>query len=514
MMPEVGGRVGAWMAWAVGVVMRVWVWAVVAAFLAMGQQALAETRVALVVGNSAYSSAPALSNPLNDARDMSAALKAAGFTVVEALDADRRKFDGALRAFADQLGKADVAVFFYAGHGIQVGQQNYLVPVDAKLERERDLEFEAVQLDFVMRQLEIDREGKTTIVFLDACRDNPFARNLARSMGTRGTSVGRGLAAAATGLGTFIAYSTQPGNVALDGDGRNSPFTSALVRHMGDKGRNLPATLIEVRKDVVAATGGKQVPWDHSAMTGEFFFTGGASSPSPGTIAAAPKGTDVDVAALQERLRKLEDEAKKREMAAAKPALPVNVGPRVRINSKPVATMTIAENTRIDGIKIREGRQPSPSACRDACEAEPDCAGFQHGRRMPVMGMCQLFARIDAQSEDQAWRSGVRPDAVPQGPEVAEPVASRKIAAKIGVPMSRKEQGFEIYEGVSVMGDQIKMSSADSPSGCRAVCRNTPGCAAAVYNDFFKGKNVACQVYGEINSVMKTPSSIIMVRGD
>ena len=498
--------------------MRVWLMALVAALLALGlSDARAETRVALVVGNSGYQSAPPLTNPINDARDMSAALKAAGFTVVEALDADRSKFDGALRAFADHLGKADVAVFFYAGHGMQVGQQNYLIPVDAKLERERDLEFEAVQLDFVLRQLEIDREGKTTIIFLDACRDNPFARNLARSMGTRGTSVGRGLAAAATGLGTFIAYSTQPGNVALDGDGRNSPFTSALVRHIGDKGRNLPATLIEVRKDVVGATGGKQVPWDHSAMTGEFFFAGGAAGASQGSIAVAPNGTEVDVAALQERLRKLEDDAKKRDAAAAaKPAPPTlpPVIPPVISRAKPAATMTIAENIRIDGIKIREERQPNPAACRDACEAEPDCAGFQHGRRSPVMGQCQLYARVDARYEDQSWRSGVRPDALPQPPEGMDPLASRKIAAKIGMPMTRKEQGFEIYERVSVMGEQIKMSSADSPAGCRAVCRNTPGCAAATYNDFFRGKNVACQVYREINSVMKTPSSMIMVRGE
>jgi uncharacterized caspase-like protein len=494
--------------------MRVLLMAVVAVFVTLGVcEVRAETRVALVVGNSAYQAAPALANPLNDARDMSAALKAAGFTVVEALDADRRKFDGALRAFADQLGKADVAVFFYAGHGMQVGQQNYLIPVDAKLERERDLEFEAVQLDFVLRQLEIDREGKTTIVFLDACRDNPFARNLARSMGTRGTSVGRGLAAAATGLGTFIAYSTQPGNVALDGDGRNSPFTSALVRHMADKGRNLPATLIEVRKDVVGATGGKQVPWDHSAMTGEFFFTGEAAGVSQGSIAVAPNGTAVDVAALQERLRKLEDDAKKRDAAGAAKSV-ATVVPPVTPKGRTSATMTIAENVRIDGIKIKEERQPNPAACRDACEADPDCAGFQHGRRNPVMGQCQLYARIDARYEDQNWRSGVRPDALPQTPEGVDLGASRKIAAKIGMPVSRKEQGFEIYDGVAVMGDQIKMSDADSPAGCRAVCRNTPGCAAATYNDFFRGKNVACQVYREINSVMKTPSSMIMVRGE
>ena len=285
--------------------------------------ALAEKRVALVVGNSAYQSTTPLANPLNDARDMAVALKSVGFEVVEALDADRRKLDGALRAFTDKLANADVALFFYAGHGLQVGAQNYLVPIDAKLERERDLEFETVKLEFVLRQMEIDREGKTTIVILDACRDNPLTRNLARTMGTRSTAIGRGLAAASTGLGTFIAYSTQPGNVALDGEGRNSPFTSALVKHMGDRGHNLPATMIEVRKEVVAATGGAQVPWDHSALTGDFFFAPGAAAPATGTVASAPAGTSADVAALQERLRKLEEEARRREAATAPVAPPI-----------------------------------------------------------------------------------------------------------------------------------------------------------------------------------------------
>src|SRR6478609_3463937 len=153
-------------------------WVAVSLLSGMSPAALADKRVALVVGNSAYRSTTPLANPLNDARDMGAALKSVGFEVVEALDADRRKLDGALRAFTDKLAGADVALFFYAGHGLQVGAQNYLVPVDAKLERERDHEFEAVKLEFVLRQMEIDREGKTTIVILDACRDNPLSRNL------------------------------------------------------------------------------------------------------------------------------------------------------------------------------------------------------------------------------------------------------------------------------------------------------------------------------------------------
>ena len=270
--------------------------------------AVAEIRVALVIGNGGYQNTTPLTNPLNDARDMSAALKTAGFDVVEVFDADKRNLDSSVRRFADKLTKADVALFFYAGHGLQVGSQNFLVPVDAKLERERDLEFEAVKLDFILRQMEIDRDGKTSIVILDACRDNPLSRNLARSMGTRSVAIGQGLAAANTGLGTFIAYSTQPGNVALDGDGRNSPFTAAMVKHMGASGRNLPATMIEVRKDVVAATGGRQVPWDHSALTGDFYFMPDAAT----ATSSVTTGSVGDVAALQARLKKLEDEAKQR----------------------------------------------------------------------------------------------------------------------------------------------------------------------------------------------------------
>ncbi len=176
-------------------------------------------RVALVVGNSAYAHTTPLANPANDARDMAAALREVGFQVIDGFDLDKRGLDLKVRDFARALAGADTALFFYAGHGLQVSGQNYLVPVDARLESERDLDFEAVKVDFLLRQMEIDRESKTNIVFLDACRDNPLSRNLARSMGTRSAALGRGLAQVQTGVGTFISYSTQPGNVALDGAG-------------------------------------------------------------------------------------------------------------------------------------------------------------------------------------------------------------------------------------------------------------------------------------------------------
>lgn len=264
--------------------------------------AAAAKRVALVIGNGAYVGASALSNPVNDAADMAKALTQSGFDVILGLDLDRRGFDEKLRAFSRALDEADVAVLFYAGHGLQVAGHNYLVPVDASLKGERDLDFETVGLDFVLRQMEAGRDGKTNIVFLDACRDNPLARNLARSMGTRSASIGQGLAEAHTGVGTFIAYSTQPGNVALDGAGRNSPFTAALVARVQEPGRNLNALMIEVRNDVLRTTGGKQVPWDHSALTADFFFQPEAKTANE----AVPAGKEQEI--IQARLRAIEEQ--------------------------------------------------------------------------------------------------------------------------------------------------------------------------------------------------------------
>ena len=155
-------------------------------------------RVALVVGNSAYQHTPALINPKNDATDMGTVLKSLGFTIVEGLDLDKASMDLRIRTFAEALHGAEVGVFFYAGHGLQVAGVNYLVPVDAKLITPAALEFEMVRLDLVHRIME--RETQTNILFLDACRDNPLARNLARSLGTRSTEIGHGLAKLELGL--------------------------------------------------------------------------------------------------------------------------------------------------------------------------------------------------------------------------------------------------------------------------------------------------------------------------
>ncbi len=255
--------------------------------------AFAQKRVALVIGNSAYKHTPALGNPKNDATDVAGALAGFGFQVVEGYDLDKAGFDRTVRTFAAAMQGADVGVFFYAGHGLQVQGQNYLVPIDAELTAAAALDFEMVRLDLIQRTME--NQARTNILFLDACRDNPLARNLARSMGTRSTSIGHGLASVEAGVGTLISFSTQPGNVALDGGGRNSPFAGALVRNMRASGEDLSALLISVRNDVMKATANKQIPWEHSSLTGRFYFKPAAQAPgAPAPTPAALRDQAAD----------------------------------------------------------------------------------------------------------------------------------------------------------------------------------------------------------------------------
>jgi uncharacterized caspase-like protein len=264
--------------------------------LLVAPAAYADKRVALVIGNSAYQHAPSLPNPKNDAIDLTAALHKHGFQVIEGLDLDKAMFDRKVRDFAVALKGSEVGVFFYAGHGFEVARQNYLVPIDAKAEEAEALDFEMVRLDVVHRIME--RQTSTNILFLDACRDNPFARNLARALGTRSAEVGRGLAAVESGVGTLISFSTQPGNVALDGKGRNSPFTGALVRHISTASDDLGAILIAVRNDVMKSTQSKQVPWEHSALTGRFYF-----SPPPSIVVPPPPSSATPPPAISEAER-------------------------------------------------------------------------------------------------------------------------------------------------------------------------------------------------------------------
>jgi Caspase domain len=311
-------------------------------FLLMPSIAHAQKRVALVVGNSAYQHTGKLTNPRNDATDVAAVFKKHGFQVLEGFDLDKAALDRKIRDFATALSGAEAGVFFYAGHGLQVGGQNYLVPVDAQLATGAALDFETVRLDLVHRTME--REATTNILFLDACRDNPLSRNLARAMGTRSADIGHGLAAVESGVGTLISFSTQPGNVALDGAGRNSPFASALVKHLSSSSDDLSAILISVRNDVMKDTQRKQVPWEHSALTGRFFF--GGTQPSPKAPAAQLDKNELERAWAF--IKNTDDQSRLEEFIK-------------QFSDTPYAPMA---RTRLEELKTRQAAVASPPQAR------------------------------------------------------------------------------------------------------------------------------------------------------
>jgi len=271
----------------------------VAALLAVSGPAAAEKRVALVIGNSAYQHTASLKNPSNDAIDITTKLRALGFDVIDGNDLSKADMESRIRAFADKLQGSDVGLFFYAGHGLAADGRNFLAPVDAKLQSETDLDFEAVELSLVLKQME--RNSRVSLVFLDACRDNPLASNLAAT--SRSLQVTRGLARVDRAVGMMIAFSTQPGNVALDGAGRNSPFTNALLHHIDAEGSSINDMMIEVRKDVLKETDGKQVPWENSSLTGQFFF-----KPAEEKVADASTGTVSEIAELRKEIGRIQSD--------------------------------------------------------------------------------------------------------------------------------------------------------------------------------------------------------------
>ena len=272
--------------------------------LLLNASAAAERRVALVIGNSAYVNAPALRNPRNDAQAMAAVLGELGFQVIKGLDLSRPQVEATVHQFAHALKGADVGLFYYAGHGFQLNGINYLVPVDAKLREESDVDFEALTLDTVLKLME--REAPTRLVFLDACRDNPFAKQLARSMGTRAVAMGRGLARVDAGSGTFIALATGPGSVASDGANEHSPFTRALLDNIKTPGLDVALLMRKVKRQVQAATRKQQVPWEESSLTAEFYFnTAPAAVQQAGAAPSATPDIAQGLAAIRQELAEI-----------------------------------------------------------------------------------------------------------------------------------------------------------------------------------------------------------------
>lgn len=249
-------------------------------------------RVALVIGNSAYRNVAALPNPERDGRAVAAKLKELGFIVVEGYDLDQASFTTKIRDFSVAVRNADIGLVFYAGHGMQVNGKNYLVPVDAAFADASSLDFEAVPMDLVMRQMQSD--VGVSVVILDACRNDPFSQILARSMSlaTRSTALHEGLAevkVSDAGQGTAIIFATSPDEVALDGDGGHSPFTTALLNRIDAPDTDLQVVMARITGDVYSATKKTQRPWMNASLTGEVVL----NPSSTAKVEAKPKDAEI-----------------------------------------------------------------------------------------------------------------------------------------------------------------------------------------------------------------------------
>ena len=291
----------------------------VAAFFFSGSAAFADKRVAFVVGNGAYRNVPQLPNPAVDAQAMAKVLRNVGFDVVEGTNLTRDKMTEKLLDFGKRAEGADIAVFYYAGHGIAVNGTNYLLPVDADLKSEMDVKLgAAINVDLTLEQTLAD--AKVKLVFLDACRDNPFAAKIRSAKATRSIAVDSGLADMKSGEGTLIAFATGPGQTALDGEtGTNSPFTRALVAHITQPGVEIQQAMTEVRAQVNDETSKNQLPWGHTNLIGSVYLNptaapadkAASTAVEPSSGAASP-ASDVEI----EFWRSVKDSNKPEELNA------------------------------------------------------------------------------------------------------------------------------------------------------------------------------------------------------
>jgi TPR repeat protein len=281
-------------------------WLAIAAGTALA--AAPAARVALVIGNGAYQRVPKLPNPANDARAMAEALKGIGFTVIEGYDLTIEAMLDRIHDFGQAADGADVALVFYAGHGLQLAGQNYLLPVDARLLRETDVRREAVEVEEILGEARQAR--RLRVVILDACRDNPFQAQMARSLGTRSAIVGRGFARIDdVEADTLIAFATKADAIAEDGTGNHSPYTAALLQHLATPGLSLERFFGKVRDSVVEATGGRQQPFVYGSLGGDPIYLAQPAARTPatpeagGTEAAGAKAADATELAFWDAIK-------------------------------------------------------------------------------------------------------------------------------------------------------------------------------------------------------------------
>lgn len=267
-------------------------WVLVLLLAFVGQAAAVE-RVALVIGNSAYEHVGALPNPRNDATDISATLRAIGFSVRTEIDVTNERMRRALGEFSHDAAQADIAIVFYAGHGIEVDKHNYLLPTDAMLQSDLDVAFQTVPLDLVLDAVRHSR--KLSLVFLDACRNNPFASSMRLSDSTR--SIGRGLSPVEPVGKTIVFYSARDGTVASDGSGRNSPYSQALLKYLPQQGLELGMMIRKVTGEVMQTTNQVQQPFSYGSLTDDDIYLAGPQARSAVSLVETSQGAPTTQAA-------------------------------------------------------------------------------------------------------------------------------------------------------------------------------------------------------------------------
>jgi uncharacterized caspase-like protein len=351
--------------------------------------ALADKRVAFVVGNGAYKNVAQLPNPPIDAKAMAGVLRNVGFEVVEGTNLTRDKMTEKLLDFGKRAQGADVAVFYYAGHGIAIGGTNYLLPVDADIKSEMDVKLgAAINIDLTLDQTMGD--AKVKLVFLDACRDNPFAAKI-KSTATRSVSVGQGLAEMKSGEGTLIAFATGPGQTALDGqEGTNSPFTRALIAHITEPGIEIQQAMTEVRAQVNEETNKGQLPWGHTNLIGSVYLNpaaaktanttpttapGGGTAPAVTTMANGNTGNEVEV----EFWRSVRDSNKPEELNAY-----LTSYPNGQFKSLALARIAAIENGPSTTTRNLTSGIDQATFTEEANQVTEDQIGLDKGQRRDV----------------------------------------------------------------------------------------------------------------------------------
>jgi len=342
--------------------------------------AKADRRVAFVVGNGAYRNVAQLPNPPVDAKAMALVLRNVGFEVVEGTNLTRDAMTEKLLDFGKKAQGADVAVFFYAGHGIAIGGTNYLLPIDADVKSEMDVKLgAAINIDLTLDQTMSD--AKVKLVFLDACRDNPFAAKIKSNSATRSVSVQSGLAEMKSGEGTLIAFATGPGQTALDGEvGTNSPFTRALIAHITTPGVEIQQAMTEVRAQVNEETNKGQLPWGHTNLIGSVYLNtvatpapGSAASPTPAAVATG--GSDVEL----EFWRSVKESNKPEELNAY-----LTNYPNGQFKSLALARIASLENGPSTATRnLTTGIDPA-TFTEDSNQTTEDQIGLEKGQRRDV----------------------------------------------------------------------------------------------------------------------------------